>query len=254
MAEKQPLLTAAQAQATVTGLNKRVKRDIPDFLLRERDNRPRVHIFNLFPVEFRKQIAPHGYFIIPACPDNGSSNPENWDSHSKALVIDGIIFQHYDKGEGELALDYLDGRDVAKDITGEAELIPANDLRRWGVFIAAGDTPTKAELAEAKRRLNETMHLFLQQGDELWNGTQAERNQLGPMHRRAAAYMRADRAWDTTVQVMTDCKFCFQKVHPDAAKCSHCGSILDRQKWDQGQDGYVATDAKPKLGKPAQQS
>jgi hypothetical protein len=169
----------------------------------------------------------------------------DWAPYSKPLVLPGLVFEHYDKGEGELALNYWDGRDVAKDITGESEGVPDNDLRNWGVFIAAGEKPTQAELVEAKNRLTATMQKFLQQGDLLYAGDQKDRNQLSTIHRKAATFLGQYRLWDVTPVQMIDCKFCFAKVNPAAAKCNSCGSILDRAKWESGQEGYVPPEPKP---------
>jgi hypothetical protein len=245
-----PAISASQAFNSVSGLNRRKKAEVPEILLKERDARPKVYIWNVYPVEWRRQISPHGMFVIPACSDNGSANHADWATVSKPLIVESIVFEFYDKGEGELALNYWDGRDVAKDITGESEGVPENDLRNWGVFISAGDKPTATELTEAKKRLTATMQKFLQQGDILFNGTQTERNQLSSIHRKAASYLGQYRQWDVTPVQMTDCRFCFAKVNPAAAKCNSCGSILDRQKWESGQEGYVPPAESP-TEKPA---
>jgi hypothetical protein len=213
-------ITASQAFSSVTNLNKRKRAEVPEILLKERDSRPPVHIFNIHPVEWRRQISPHGQFLIPACDDHGSANHEDWAPYSKPCIVPSIVFENYDQGEGVSGLQYWGGREVAMDVTGESEGVPDNDLRNWGVFIAAGEKPTAAELAEAKKRLIATMQKFLHQGDALFNGTQVERNQLGSIHRKAAEYLGQHRDWNVTPIQMIDCRFCYQKVNPLSAKCT----------------------------------
>jgi hypothetical protein len=235
------IISASQALSTVNGLNKRRRAEVPDILLKQRDSQPSVYIYNIYPVQHNRQISPHGLFIIPACADNGTPmDHTNWAPYSKPLVLPSIVFEHYDKGEGELALQYWSGKEVAQDVLGTSEGVDANDLCNWGCFVAAGEKPTQQELTEAKRRLTITMQKFLQQGDLLYSGSQTERNQLSAIHRKAASYLGQYRLWDVTPQQMISCPFCWSKIHPQSAKCASCGSIVDHAKWAQGQEGYVA--------------
>jgi ribosomal protein L32 len=128
----------------------------------------------------------------------------------------------------------IDGLNICKMITGMdhyhvADMINGNDRTRWGVFIAAGEVPTKEELAEAKKKLDATMAAILRDGDRLAAMGPAGVAAMDAQHRKAAAYLRQHREWAKKPDQMDVCPGCGEFVQPGVAKCKHCGSILN---WD----------------------
>lgn len=228
------MIDARAVMGMVAATNARKKDPIPD-LLRRQAEASTVKIYNIYNIGWTRSLGSLGQFVIPACDDNGSPKPPDWAPYSKALEIPALIFEYYDRGDAKLAYNTWDGRDVAKDVVGVKGFTPANSLEHWGVFIAAGDTPTKAELATAKKKLVTKMNEVLREGDRLWAGTAKERNNLSDYHRRAATYLNQYRDWNTTPEQLENCEYCGESVRPGIAKCPHCGSILDHEKWERGQ-------------------
>lgn len=125
--------------------------------------------------------------------------------------------------------------DIAREINGDS-----GDGSFHGVFVAAGEAPTDAELADAHRRLEEFQRKLVAAADLEWERT---RNPMfiTDLERRAARQLGFDKPWLYDPKPLADCPACGDKIKPGVAVCKSCNAILDREK--AAQYGLVA--AKP---------
>ncbi len=220
-------LTTRDAEMHVASMNQKIRKAVPKFM---GERFSPVYIFNIYNKSHRRQGYAGGERIIPAC--------QPGQKYSRPLVIDGFIADEYDLGDGRgnMAWNAEQGSDVAKDIVGIGSSSPelssqTTNLEWWGVFIAAGEVPTEAELKEAKSKLDRLMARILADGDRMapfQNDPRSEK--LCQIHFDAAAYLHQPRNWSNPVVAMQDCPGCGSTVKPGIAKCAHCGAILDRVK------------------------
>jgi hypothetical protein len=164
MAVFNPNVTDADAQRAIAakqGIGK--QRFIPPVLaeVREIMNR-RIHVFNVGPWGQTVNTGSTGSFIIPACPfgteyvemleedrEPGSPTFKKMVPPVKAIMRELVI-------QSEDAMTPLDdsGRYFAWQMLGVGRgLNPNKALTRFGIFVGAGDAPTKEELAKARQEL-----------------------------------------------------------------------------------------------------
>lgn len=115
------------------------------------DELPTVKVFNVWSERYTVHKGSLGVFTILEC--------EEGAEYSKPLEIPFILREASAYGiNPNGGTDYQwflhDGRDVANDIIGN-NLIhsPSQNLMRWGVFVAKGETPTAAEMSDARAKL-----------------------------------------------------------------------------------------------------
>ncbi len=97
------------------------------------------------------------------------------------------------------------------------------------MFVAAGDTPTTAELADARLRL-ETFHKRLVDAADLeWERTKNPMF-ITDLERRAARLLGVEKPWLYDAKPLADCPVCAEKIKHGVAVCKSCGAILDREK------------------------
>jgi hypothetical protein len=247
------MLTSSQALSFVASQNSRRKPDIPDFI-KERMSDPSVYVYNVYAgTGWTRSIGSLGMYFIPKCEGTGS-HPSGWEKYSKPLIIPPVVIEYIDIGEGQLRVEGVSGRSVAKDIVHDGGQV---DLAPWGVFIAAGKTPTAEELSAAREALTKTMAALLDEADRLWNGSSDDRARVGAHHKNAAAYLGVKRTWLTNTQAMSECPFCYEPVRPSTVICPHCKQILDKARWLEGQADFIlanATAATAPASKPAKAS
>ena len=145
--------------------------------------------------------------------------------------------------------------DLAREINGDS-----GDGSFHGVFVAAGDAPTDAELADARRRLEEFQRRLVAAADLEWERTHNPMF-INDLERRAARQLGLEKPWLYDPKPMAECPVCAEKIKHGVAVCKSCGAILDKEK--AAQYGLVAArperarrDASPKHdgeGKPPQE-
>ncbi|MGC2670843.1 MAG: hypothetical protein WA299_03180, partial [Candidatus Acidiferrum sp.] len=98
-----------------------------------------------------------------------------------------------------------------------------------GVFVAAGETPTEVELADARRRLEEFYRRLVASADLEWERT---RNPMfiTDLERRAAQQLGLEKPWLYDPKPLAECPVCAEKIKHGVAVCKSCGAILDRDK------------------------
>ena len=122
--------------------------------------------------------------------------------------------------------------DIAREINGDS-----GEGSYHGVFVAAGEMPTEAELAEARASLDEFHRKLVAAADLEW-GRSHNPMFITDLERRAARELRLEKPWLYDPKPLADCPVCAEKIKPGVAVCRSCGAILDREK--AAQFGLVA--------------
>jgi hypothetical protein len=135
--------------------------------------------------------------------------------------------------------------DIAREINGDS-----GEGSFHGVFVAAGETPTEAELEEARRRLEEFHYRLVAAADLEWERSHNPMF-ITDLERRAARELRLEKPWLYDPKPLADCPVCAEKIKPGVAVCRSCGAILDREK--AAQFGLVAAGRKERQRNPEPQ-
>jgi hypothetical protein len=122
--------------------------------------------------------------------------------------------------------------DIARELNGDSW-----EGSYHGIFVAAADAPTEAELLEARRRLEEFQRRLVAAADLEWERTKNPMF-ITDLERRAARQLGLEKPWLYDPKPLADCPVCAEKIKPGVAVCRSCGAILDRDK--AAQYGLVA--------------
>lgn len=244
-----------------TGKNRRVPPINPSIQKMIRENT--VHVFNVGPWGFRESMGSFGYYFIPACAVGapmewerdepipaapGVFVPDNWHP-SEYVVTDprteyaamkplpGIMTEPMPTDIDQCTWNMQDeGRYFANELLGVGIGHAANAAKtRMGVFVAAGQEPTKDELKAARASLEKYMGERVLEADQAWaNGPQRAEAVIRPeIHHICAEWMNLrDRAWlrGTDPKSQASCEACGSNVSATAMVCKDCGYILDPVK------------------------
>lgn len=132
----------------------------------------------------------------------------------------------------------VSAREVAEDIARELNG-DSGEGSFHGVFVAAGNAPTEAELAGARRRLREFQERLVAAADLEWERT---RNPMfiTDLERRAARQLGLEKPWLYDPKPAAECPVCAERIKPGVAVCRGCGAILDRAR--AAQFGLIASE------------
>jgi len=122
----------------------------------------------------------------------------------------------------------ITAREIAEDIAREINS-DSGEGSFHGVFVAAGSEPSAAELAEARRRLDEFHRRLVAAADLEWERSHNPMF-ITDLERRAARELKLDKPWLYDPKPQTECPACAEKIKPGVAVCRSCGAILDREK------------------------
>ncbi len=114
--------------------------------------------------------------------------------------------------------------DIAREINGDS-----GEGSFHGVFVAAGEVPTDAELSDACRRLEEFQRRLVAAADLEWERTKNPMF-ITDLERRAARQLGLEKPWLYDPKPQAECPVCAEKIKPGVAVCRSCGAILDREK------------------------
>jgi hypothetical protein len=114
--------------------------------------------------------------------------------------------------------------DIAREINGDS-----GEGSFHGVFVAAGPEPTEAELADARRRLEEFQRKLVAAADLEWERTKNPMF-ITDLERRAARQLGLEKPWLYDSKPLAECPVCAEKIKHGVAVCRSCGAILDREK------------------------
>lgn len=220
-------ITAGEAAQHITDMNKRIRTPIPAFLLDPERFAP-TYIFNVGEWQWTQRLGSFGSFVIPAC--------EPGKTHSEALVVPGIIPEEWDLADGQGRMSYTpwQGAEIAKEIVGmnatSNGLSPLTANLEWyGVFIAERELPSKTELNKAHAKVRQCMEMWLKDGDRLALMGDQGKVQIGPMHRKASAYLNQARSWAEDIKANVTCTGCGTPVQSNVARCARCNSIVNEE-------------------------
>ena len=181
-----------------------------------------IYIYNVGPHRWNIGRGGLGEFIIPPCPEGAEVSPPL------------KIMRMYPEGKhldmNKMAEILQDGMKLAIDIVGYSpHRSKGADLRKFGVFIAVGDQPTKGELTEARERLHRHYLDMVQEANQAYMaGPRDAQDVISGEHRKAAvATNNGDLPWVTGAQKMSKCPVCKSQVDPEAAICVACKAVLD---------------------------
>lgn len=109
---------------------------------------------------------------------------------------------------------------------------PSSDLRYWGVFIAKGKVPTKAEMDEVRTWYFKRLDSLIEEANELFRNNEFKRLNETKVFRFAATERGIDVPWNKNIQDMAApkkaaCPICMNSIIEGAKKCQHCGEWLD---------------------------
>jgi len=122
----------------------------------------------------------------------------------------------------------ITAREIAEDIAREINN-DSGERSFHGVFVAAGETPTEAELADARRRLEEFQRRLVAAADLEWERTKNPMF-ITDLERRAARQLGQEKPWLYNPKPLAECPVCAEKIKHGVAVCRSCGAILDREK------------------------
>jgi hypothetical protein len=114
--------------------------------------------------------------------------------------------------------------DLARELNGDS-----GEGSFHGVFVAAGEQPTAAELADARRRLREFYEKLVAAADLEWERSHNPMF-ITDLERRAARQLGLEKPWLYDPKPMAECPVCAEKIKPGVAVCRACGAILDRAR------------------------
>ncbi|HYL82796.1 MAG TPA: hypothetical protein VE263_01060 [Candidatus Angelobacter sp.] len=130
----------------------------------------------------------------------------------------------------------ISAREIAEDLARELNG-DSGEGSFHGVFVAAGPEPSEAELADARRRLEEFQRRLVAAADLEWERTKNPMF-ITDLERRAARQLGLEKPWLYDPRPLAECPVCAEKIKPGVAVCRSCGAILDREK--AAQYGLVA--------------
>src|SRR5260221_11137661 len=133
-----------------------------------------------------------------------------------------------DRGDKRTMEFRITAREIAEDIAREING-DSGEGSYHGVFVAAGDSPTEGELAEARRRLEEFQRRLVAAADLEWGRTKNPMF-ITALERRAARQLGLEKPWLYDARPLADCPVCAEKNKHGVAVCRSCGAILDREK------------------------
>ena len=122
----------------------------------------------------------------------------------------------------------MTAREIAEDIAREINS-DSGEGSFHGVFVAAGPEPTEAELADARRRLEEFQRRLVAAADLEWERTKNPMF-ITDLERRAARQLGLEKPWLYDPKPLAECPVCAEKIKHGVAVCRSCGAILDREK------------------------
>jgi hypothetical protein len=127
--------------------------------------------------------------------------------------------------------------DLAREINGDS-----GEGSFHGVFVAATEKPTEAELASAHQRLDDFHRRLVATADLEWERTHNPMF-ITDLERRAARELGQEKPWLYDPKPLADCPVCAEKIKAGVAVCRSCGAILDPER--AAQYGLVSKAEKP---------
>jgi hypothetical protein len=122
----------------------------------------------------------------------------------------------------------ISAQEVAEDLCHEMNSDGGDDSF-FGVFVAKGDKPTRAEISEAQERLAAFYGRLVAAADREWERSHSYLF-INDVQRRAARHLGLDKEWHYQARETIECPGCGDKIKPHVAVCRTCGAILNATK------------------------
>lgn len=217
---------AQQARQELAQKNSKIIHQLPPELLVA--GKP-IRIFNVTPQKWEVSQGGLGTWTIPAC--------EPGQKYSEPKEVPFIMNEGIPVDMDHIEFRAMAGGAFANSILGIGPFRhPTEDLRRHGIFIAAGDVPTEAELAEANRHFQERDLDLVRQADGFYGDGPGEYKNITKQHRDALdrcverGMDIEERPWHKPLKSMAECPVCFAKVDPRAIVHigpNGCGGVIN---------------------------
>jgi hypothetical protein len=208
-----------------------------------------VRIFNVGHHRWTDRPGGDRYYVINACPSG--------ERYSAPTLVPFVPIYHVAVEMNKMETRMEDCHAVANDIVGRGPFKPkSDDLTRFGVFIAAGETPTEEELAAANAAYEKSDLELIQLADSLANeGPQGLKSITGEM-RDACRRRNVVRDWAKAQKAGQQCPGCGEMVAVGIKKHVACQWRFDLGCFEGDQKGaapVVQAQAGPKPGQPIRQ-
>ncbi len=184
-----------------------------------------IYLYNIYSITDTVNLGTSGMYYMPPCPEN-----KEWVRSPN--IIPGTVegtYAHFTERE-EYRTRATPGEDVAKCFLGigPGDNKAYTDRTRFGWFTSTNSTPSKAELAEAKKKLHAYLTAKIRKADELAaSADPQDRKSVDDSFYAAANRLNVKRPWMSEATEMTLCPFCSIPVRPSASKCSGCGEVIN---------------------------
>jgi hypothetical protein len=122
----------------------------------------------------------------------------------------------------------ITAREIAEDIAREINS-DSGEGSFHGVFVASAAAPSEAELADARKKLQEFQRRLVAAADLEWERSKNPMF-ITDLERRAARELGQEKPWLYDPKPLADCPVCGEKIKHGVAVCRSCGAILDREK------------------------
>lgn len=189
-----------------------------------------TYLFNIYSIEHTINTGSTGQYYIPPC-------PEGQDWVRAPQIVPGTvedIYPHFTDRE-EYRCRPTSGEDVVKAILGiGVGQGPNQDMRRFGIFASKHSTPTKAELAEARKLLVKELQSEIRKADALAASAKPEERVSTESEHfyKAAKYLGIKRPWMSEAEALSMCPFCSTPVRPQASICSGCHQVINQAAYE----------------------
>lgn len=259
-----------RAEVAEQSINSRLKvakaRQLPMRLkvIEDMKRNHKIHIFNVGPWPQWINTGSTGQYLIPRCPEGEEyielltlDGDKNSPTYGKmippiSVIMDELVI----KSEDEMSRLEEDGRLFAESMIGIGKAQnPEFALTRFGIFVAKGETPTQAELAEAHRQLNEHCRQQVKFASDLYAVDRSlfSRAVRPEVHFVAAKVLGRDNPVDSPWMLdaspvgRVKCKVCGRVCEPDIAMCEG-GHIINEDKYLEykAQEERILAATKPK--------
>lgn len=193
----------------------------------------RVRIFNVGPWPQVVPLGSTGTVYIPACP----SDKPYVEMISNLHELEIEYYPINQKKEWKELRE--EGHKIAIEILGEGRNQDRRySLRKKGVFIAAGEIPTEAEVAQAKKELLPTCQRLVDLMDQLWDrDRKLAYDVYNPsVHGESARILNiTGKPWQSTGKVSDSiaCPYCDASIKPSAPKCHNCHEVVNAQAYSE---------------------
>jgi hypothetical protein len=234
-------MTADKVAARIDATQKQVRgRRIPPPLAAiEELKKTKVCVFNVGPWPQIVPCGSIGTYVIPANVDKKGrwlNSGYTEMTPRLSLIEDELVIA----SETDYARLQDDGRRIAVEILGEGRgQNPAHSRRHFGIGIAEGEKPTKAELEEARGYLNVRCSEIIADMRRMWDVDKATAHKILQASGRTVQMVAAEvlglgnEAWMTqsTPSENLKCPMCRVSVEPDAPICHNCKSVINEQAY-----------------------